>query len=53
MYFLLCSCRTKNHKSGGVEKVVEFALNSEEQALLDNSVNAVKNLVADMERLGF
>lgn len=37
----------------GVEKIVEFALNEEEQALLNNSVNAVKSLVADMERLGF
>jgi malate dehydrogenase len=39
--------------SNGVEKIVEFELNSEERALLDNSVNAVKGLVADMERLGF
>jgi malate dehydrogenase len=37
----------------GVEKVVEFKLDDEEQKSLDNSVNAVKNLVADMERLGF
>lgn len=37
----------------GVEKVVEFALNEEEQAALDHSVNAVKTLVGDMERLGF
>lgn len=37
----------------GVEKVVEFALDAEEQAAFDNSVKAVKNLVADMERLGF
>ena len=37
----------------GVEKIVEFALNEEEQSLLNNSVNAVKSLVADMERLGF
>jgi malate dehydrogenase len=37
----------------GVEKVIEFSLDSEEKALLDNSVNAVKSLVADMERLGF
>ena len=36
----------------GVEKVIEFTLNDEEKALLDNSVNAVKSLVADMERLG-
>lgn len=39
--------------SNGVEKVVEFALDAEEQAAFDNSVKAVKNLVADMERLGF
>jgi malate dehydrogenase len=39
--------------STGVEKIFEFALDKEEQTLLDNSVNAVKNLVADMERLGF
>lgn len=37
----------------GVEKVLEFPLNQEEKNLLDNSVNAVKTLVADMERLGF
>lgn len=39
--------------ANGVEKVVEFALDGEEQAAFDNSVKAVKNLVADMERLGF
>lgn len=39
--------------ANGVEKIVEFALNEEEQSLLNNSVNAVKSLVADMERLGF
>jgi len=39
--------------SGGVEKIIEFALNDEEKALLDNSVKAVTNLIADMERLGF
>lgn len=39
--------------SNGVEKIIEFDLNSVEKALLDNSVNAVKGLVADMERLGF
>lgn len=37
----------------GVEKVIEFSLDQEEKALLDNSVNAVKTLVSDMERLGF
>ena len=39
--------------SAGVEKVVEFSLDETEQAALDKSVNAVKTLVADMERLGF
>ncbi len=39
--------------STGVEKIIEFGLDKEEKALLDNSVNAVKSLVADMERLGF
>jgi len=37
----------------GVEKIIDFALDQEEQALLDKSVSAVKSLVADMERLGF
>jgi malate dehydrogenase len=36
----------------GVEKVIEFSLDAEEKAAFDNSVNAVKTLVADMERLG-
>ena len=39
--------------ANGVEKIIEFALNDEEQSLLNNSVNAVKSLVVDMERLGF
>lgn len=39
--------------ANGVEKVVEFSLDEEEQTAFNNSVNAVKNLVADMERLGF
>jgi malate dehydrogenase len=39
--------------AAGVEKIVEFDLIAEEKALLDNSVTAVKSLVADMERLGF
>ena len=38
--------------ANGVEKVVEFKLNAEEQALLDNSINAVKKLIEDMGRLG-
>ncbi|MCZ7603695.1 MAG: malate dehydrogenase [Melioribacteraceae bacterium] len=37
----------------GIERIVELSLDADEQAALDNSVNAVKNLVADMERLGF
>jgi len=37
----------------GCEKVMEITLNDEEHAALDNSVKAVTNLVADMERLGF
>ena len=41
------------YNRAGVEKIVEFSLNDEEQALLDNSVNAVTKLIADMERLGF
>lgn len=39
--------------SNGVEKVIEIDLNEEEKALFDNSVNAVKNLVEDMKRLGY
>jgi malate dehydrogenase len=38
--------------ANGVERIVELTLNEEEKALFDNSVNAVKALVADMERLG-
>ncbi len=37
----------------GVERVVELSLNEEEQSSLNNSIEAVKKLVADMERLGF
>jgi len=37
----------------GVEKIIELSLNEEEQTSLDKSISAVKNLVADMERLGF
>lgn len=39
--------------SDGVEKIIELSLNEEEQSLMNNSVSAVKSLVADMERLGF
>ena len=35
------------------EKILEVSLNEEEQAALDHSIDAVKNLVADMGRLGF
>ena len=35
----------------GVEKIVELTLNAEEQALFDNSVNAVKTLIEDMKKL--
>lgn len=39
--------------SNGIERIVELSLDKDEQAALDNSVNAVKSLVTDMERLGF
>lgn len=39
--------------SKGVERIVELSLNEEEQAALNKSVDAVKGLVADMDRLGF
>lgn len=39
--------------ANGVEKIIELSLDKDEQDAFDNSVNAVKNLVADMERLGF
>ena len=38
--------------AGGVEKIIEFKLDEEEQALMDNSVNAVKGLIADLEKMG-
>jgi malate dehydrogenase len=37
----------------GVEGVVEFELNDEEKTALEKSKTAVKNLISDMERLGF
>jgi malate dehydrogenase len=37
----------------GIEKIIEFELDEEEQTALDKSTNAVKTLVTDMERLGF
>ncbi|MEJ2194534.1 MAG: malate dehydrogenase [Ignavibacteriaceae bacterium] len=39
--------------STGIEKVIEFELDEEEQNAFDNSINSVKTLIADMERLGF
>ncbi|MCK4509887.1 MAG: malate dehydrogenase [Desulfuromonadales bacterium] len=38
--------------AGGVEKILEFKLDEQEQALMDNSVNAVKGLIADLEKMG-
>ena len=38
--------------ANGCERVLEVNLNDEEQTAFDVSVNAVKKLVADMERLG-
>jgi len=37
----------------GVERVVELDLNEEERNAFNNSVNAVKKLAVDMERLGY
>lgn len=37
----------------GIERIVEVTLNDEEQTSLNSSIEAVKNLVADMDRLGF
>ena len=39
--------------SNGVEKVIDFDLNEEEKTAFDKSVNAVKNLIESMEKLGF
>ena len=39
--------------SNGIEKIIEFKLDEVEQALFDNSVNAVKELVDAMSNLGF
>jgi len=38
--------------SEGVERIVEFELDEEEKTAFDKSVNAVKDLVANMEKLG-
>jgi malate dehydrogenase len=37
----------------GVEKIVELYLNEEETAMFNHSVDAVKSLVANLEKLGF
>lgn len=37
----------------GIEQIVEFTLNETEQAALDNSINHVKKVIADMENLGY
>jgi malate dehydrogenase len=39
--------------ANGVERIMEVDLDETEQAAMDVSVNAVKGLVADMEKLGF
>ena len=39
--------------SNGVEKIIDFDLNEEEKTAFDKSVNAVKNLIESMEKLGF
>jgi len=36
----------------GVEKIVEFKLDAEEQALMDNSVKAVEGLIGDLKKMG-
>lgn len=38
--------------ANGIERIVELSLDKDEKAMLDNSVDAVKTLIADMERLG-
>jgi malate dehydrogenase len=37
----------------GAERIIELTLSDEEKGMLENSVKAVKELVADMDRLGF
>lgn len=37
----------------GMERVIEFSLDNTEQALFDNSINAVKENVTEMTNLGF
>ena len=38
--------------AGGIEKILELKLDENEQALMDNSANAVKGLIADLEKMG-
>ena len=35
--------------AGGVEKIIEFKLNAEEQAMMDKSVAAVKELIGTLK----
>jgi malate dehydrogenase len=39
--------------ANGVERIIDFDLNEEEKAAFTKSINAVKNLVENMEKLGF
>lgn len=39
--------------ANGVERVIELTLDADEQAAFNKSVDAVKKLIVDMERLGF
>ncbi len=39
--------------ANGVERVIDFDLDEEEQSAFNNSINAVKSLVESMEKLGF
>ncbi len=39
--------------ANGVEKIIEFELDETEKASFNKSIDAVKNLIADMERLGY
>ena len=36
--------------AGGVERVIEFSLGDDEKAALDHSVNAVKELISEVEK---
>lgn len=39
--------------ANGVERVIELTLDADEQAAFNKSIDAVKKLIVDMERLGF